>query len=145
MTETKKNRFRPVFWYFRIRQPVAVACCLFLGQKTGPDRTCEHYLWMFQVLHVVMDKVSPNQTPAHWVVGIQNHQLKESTRWSGVWARGWAGAWQPNGCDRKSMVGPIEWIIVAVARVSAQLDLMFAKWGQRNIIHVCWSDIRLTV
>ena len=27
----------PVFWYFRIRQPVVVAGCLFLGQK--PDRT----------------------------------------------------------------------------------------------------------
>jgi hypothetical protein len=25
-------------------QPVAVAGCLFLGLKTGPDRTCEHYL-----------------------------------------------------------------------------------------------------
>ena len=29
----------PVFWYFWIRQLVAVASCLFLGQKTGLDRT----------------------------------------------------------------------------------------------------------
>ena len=32
----------PVFWYFQIRQPVAVAPCPFLGQKTRPDWTCEH-------------------------------------------------------------------------------------------------------
>ena len=34
----------PVFWYFRIRKPVAVACCPFLGQKNRLDQTCEHYL-----------------------------------------------------------------------------------------------------
>ena len=27
--------------------PVAVAGCLFLGQKTGPDRTLEHYAKLF--------------------------------------------------------------------------------------------------
>ena len=32
----------PVFWYFQIRQLVAVAHCPFLGQKTWPDGTCEH-------------------------------------------------------------------------------------------------------
>ena len=32
----------PVFWYFWIRQPVVVASCLFLGQKTRLDWTCEH-------------------------------------------------------------------------------------------------------
>ena len=43
LKKTGLDQFQPVavlvFWYFRIRQPVAVACCPFLGQKTRPDQT----------------------------------------------------------------------------------------------------------
>ena len=46
LKKTGLDRFQPVgvpvFWYFWIRHPVAVARCLFLGQKTGLDQTCEH-------------------------------------------------------------------------------------------------------
>ena len=46
LKKTSLDQFQPVavpiFWYFQIRQLVAVARCPFLGQKTGLDWTCEH-------------------------------------------------------------------------------------------------------
>ena len=39
----KKPVSVPVFLFWGVRQPVVVAGCPFLRQKTGPDRTCIHY------------------------------------------------------------------------------------------------------
>ena len=47
LKKTGFNRFKPVFFgsvrSLLSQQPVAVAVASKSGQKTGPDRTCEHY------------------------------------------------------------------------------------------------------
>ena len=42
-------------------------------------------------------------------------------------------------------LSPLSGIVVTIMRVSAELDVTITKWGERNVICVCRSDIRLAI
>ena len=42
-------------------------------------------------------------------------------------------------------LSPLSGIVITVTQVSTELDVTIAKWGERNVICVCRSDIRLVI
>ena len=45
----------------------------------------------------------------------------------------------------KVRLSPLSGIVVTVTRVSVELDVTIAKWGERNVVCVHRSDIGLAV